>query len=742
MLNPYKLITEKQNGCLSAVRSMLAFIPPPGTSNVPRSLPSSSPNIRETTPTPRSSNVKSFTFSDSHDGGKNISETQIASRLAEGTIYSLRDRVLDEAIELNFALQFWTERWENPFLSWLEAGPFVWFSKEGYNHDKIGQRVSQIQAVLAQRCASVGELQQHLWRAGWQRGVAHWGVIGEGWKWATVVGEDGRSLDNDVLHPVVVGNETLFLSQSDSAKSMSAGEDEPLDHIRAGPGGGALRRSASAEIVSNEPALAAWTVDAIRMVRTQLYEQDDEHRSLIHFENWPREWREFGNSPSKEVFVEDYTPLWAMDVDKEVPRETIKHFDKAEIESCPLRIAGTTRVTISNLPLMAEEVSDLLSVMEAQATEQRENRLKKNHPPSKLYRNWYVVCGSLPILSYVVYKVLKDGWGSRLCKQIFVNIKEFYSEHVADPVTYIYTQIFSSRGAGEISAADEKARLQAIESLKKMLQDWVDQTFPNMSSSERRQIAESMDMSLIEKKKEESVKNALYEISDIVRMSLIEMQFVKKELMNAMVSMDELMQSNEFNFKLAAMTPAFILVYGTNRLFRYLFYSLLSLGRSREQVHESVRLVVLDIERLLVMRDCPPTAPPLQGLLAKGESVPRMYSSSDMLRLRGDFYENETSKYQTSALDKEKQENVLNSVDLGMLLLLIHECRTAMLKNRRRFTKQEHRSMAEDLAELSGERGPVSVKQQLSIISRMFRTYSFLKVLSSGVTVDVSRYNA
>jgi len=137
-------------------------------------------------------------------------------------------------------------------------------------------------------------------------------VIGEGWKWATVVGEDGRSLDNDVLHPVVVGNETLFLSQSDSAKSMSAGEDEPLDHIRAGPSGGALRRSASAEIVSNEPALAAWTVDAIRMVRAQLYEQDDDDCSLIHFEYWPREWKEFGNCPSKEVFVEDYTlsMLW------------------------------------------------------------------------------------------------------------------------------------------------------------------------------------------------------------------------------------------------------------------------------------------------------------------------------------------------------------------------------------------------------------------------------------------------
>ena len=113
------------------------------------------------------------------------------------------------------------------------------------------------------------------------------------------------------------------------------------------------------------------------------------------------------------------------------------------------------------------------------------------------------------------------------------------------------------------------------------------------------------------------------------------------------------------------------------------------------------------------------------------------FSSSSLLGITQDIENEGKGQVLTTG---EKQENVLNSDDLGMLLLLIHECRTTMFKNRKRFTQQELRSMAEDLAELSGERGPVSVKQQLSIISRMFRTYSFLKVVSSGVTVDVSRY--
>jgi len=50
-------------------------------------------------------------------------DAQTASRLAEGTIRAFRDLALEEAVELNGALQYWTERWERPVLSWLEAGP-------------------------------------------------------------------------------------------------------------------------------------------------------------------------------------------------------------------------------------------------------------------------------------------------------------------------------------------------------------------------------------------------------------------------------------------------------------------------------------------------------------------------------------------------------------------------------------------------------------------------------------------
>lgn len=46
-----------------------------------------------------------------------------ASQVAEGTLRALRDLALEEALELNVALRFWSNRWERPLLCWLEAGP-------------------------------------------------------------------------------------------------------------------------------------------------------------------------------------------------------------------------------------------------------------------------------------------------------------------------------------------------------------------------------------------------------------------------------------------------------------------------------------------------------------------------------------------------------------------------------------------------------------------------------------------
>lgn len=142
------------------------------------------------------------------------SPEETASQLTEGTLRALRDLALDEALALHNSLKYWSDRWERPIFSWFVAGPLVWFGwidntisgntkaitsfGGGYDHSEmVGKRVSQIQAVLARRLMAIGELQHHLLRAGWQRGVAHWGFLGEGGNWAAVDGTDGRMGDDD-----------------------------------------------------------------------------------------------------------------------------------------------------------------------------------------------------------------------------------------------------------------------------------------------------------------------------------------------------------------------------------------------------------------------------------------------------------------------------------------------------------------------------------------------------------------
>lgn len=91
----------------------------------------------------------------------------------------------------------------------------------------------------------------------------------------------------------------------------------------------------------------------------------------------------------------------------------------------------------------------------------------------------------------------------------------------------LYSHSFSEVWKGRDSFSDAKARTETIEVLKKMIRSWLDDYYPEMSQNQRQVMADAMDVSLIENKKEESMK-AFYEINNVIRMSFIEMQYMKK----------------------------------------------------------------------------------------------------------------------------------------------------------------------------------------------------------------------
>mmetsp|Transcript_8304 Transcript_8304/g.9110 ORF Transcript_8304/g.9110 Transcript_8304/m.9110 type:complete len:1177 (-) Transcript_8304:103-3633(-) len=741
---------------------------------------------------------------------RKISKEETASRLGEGTIRALRDIALDEALELHQTLRFWTERREKPFLFYLEFAPKLFLTSHQSNNNRntnyhkdhheshaamiAGQNVAQLQAVLARRCSSIGELQQHLWRAGWQSGVAQWGILGSGSEFAAVIG----GLDGDIDEHTQAQTQSQFsssryqqsthsffaaLRRGDKKKSRESNRNnkkggpdyyvDSLFHVRNQRGGA---------IVKNESALAAWSIDAIRVVRDQLYNAGSGVDPLPHFENWPQESKHFtkedgggqsamGDSmisiDKSHIFDDDqgkdstsYLPLWAtQDVEYDSSRPNILdehvHVDANESYhgsgitgvsgldthnegSQPTTVHTHTHIVqkieeeeqkksiiITDIKLMADEVNGILNSMESYMAIQRKRRLDKLKPPSRLRRSWYIAVVAIPVTGYFAYKLTQGNAGARLASEMYSKICEFFAEHVSEPLESIYRELLTRKGREEIT--DRKARNDVIVSLKKMIKSWLDDTHPNMPESERVQISNTMDMNLIEATKEYSVQNIL-EINSIYRLSLIEMQFIKKEMMNALCAMDEIMSSNEINVRLAAMTPAFLLVSSFRFVMRKLYYALFKLGKSKEEVYASFRHIILDIERLLVMRDNPPLAPPR---LPSGVE----YNGGAHFGYRS------TCTSPTRIVEgKDRytgEQNILSADDLGMLMLLVHECRVMLWQCRRRFTRQELRNVSEDLAELAGERGSVSVQQQLRIVARMCRTYSFLKVVSSGIPFSV-----
>ena len=79
-------------------------------------------------------------------------------------------------------------------------------------------------------------------------------------------------------------------------------------------------------------------------------------------------------------------------------------------------------------------------------------------------------------------------------KQVFKKLGDIFRDHVSEPLHSIYQELVK----GRLDVTDRKARMDAIESLKRMIHSWLDENYPKMDADERASLAEAMDISLIE----------------------------------------------------------------------------------------------------------------------------------------------------------------------------------------------------------------------------------------------------
>lgn len=333
--------------------------------------------------------------------------------------------------------------------------------------------------MLARRVAAVGELQSHLLRAGWHRGVAQWGVLGQGGQWAPVAGFDGYMPDHPDLNPKstprnsrtvfdhsttndsgpfspdlsvqntpipsasqrkqidekeiqIIVEQQNMVHNVDKLLRPSAGipENESSFRVTEKP----VRQSSHAQVfvgrkhgdgiyVDDPGFLAEWSVEAISLVRRHLFRAGNGKVSIPYESNWIYENR--SSSGMKTMFRQKNItntcnlPLWAREMNHNL------------VSSLP---DGRTGITITDISLLVAEVQELLDIMEGLMEVQRQRRLDRLRSPSWFRRNWYILATVLPSLAFVLRRLGTKGYGKQVIRFTIQKVSTFFRERVTDPI--------------------------------------------------------------------------------------------------------------------------------------------------------------------------------------------------------------------------------------------------------------------------------------------------------------------
>ena len=109
------------------------------------------------------------------------------------------------------------------------------------------------------------------------------------------------------------------------------------------------------------------------------------------------------------------------------------------------------------------------------------------------------------------------------------NTEEFLVYRFVDPGKAILDDLILNKRQ---RMTDVGAIADAQASLRRMLSDFIEDTYPRMSKEERKKALEAMDISLVSEQYDKEIRHAVRNVfsGKIVRMLLIQMQYVKKEV--------------------------------------------------------------------------------------------------------------------------------------------------------------------------------------------------------------------
>lgn len=305
-----------------------------------------------------------------------------------------------------------------------------------------------------------------------------------------------------------------------------------------------------------------------------------------------------------------------------------------------------------------------------------------------------ICCGALASIGLVVVGFRHKEQTAVFLNRVYQSWNDFYVEHLERPLAAILDDLIFDH---TLSVSDHQATLDAKQSLGRMLSDYVSDVHPEMDTFTAERIAKELDVSVLTQQYEAELKKPIQNLvsGDLVRMLLIQLQFMKTEMLVVMQALDELIKENLFNLEVLATIPAFIVSWSLYQGGKAALRAVRGSKNSRSYVFTQVRYMLRDVEQLLNL------------------------NASDLF-------------------DNDHKRKFLRGVSLGRLVLLLHQLESLLKSHEYFFDRHERKRLAEDVSELLSDQ--LSIDQKINCLHRMYRCYQFLMPSNRSLEALFRRY--
>ena len=175
------------------------------------------------------------------------------------------------------------------------------------------------------------------------------------------------------------------------------------------------------------------------------------------------------------------------------------------------------------------------------------------------------------------------------------NTGVFLDRRIVTPSLNILNDVVFNK---KVAITDREALLDSQRSLGVMIDDYLKETNSGLSEDERHERVARLDMTDISKNYERELKKPIQNILSgrIARLALIQMQFMKKELLVAMEAIDDLVNANQVNLQILAIGPAIMAAFFVSRGLRSMVTVARSFNRGSSRLVQTKQMVRRDLK--------------------------------------------------------------------------------------------------------------------------------------------------